>query len=262
MYPHHKEAIEAITNKLKNREGTAGIIIGGSVAHGYADETSDIDIIIVLTDEHYAKAQAANDLGYFETESCSYEGGYVDGKVVSVDYIKNVAKSGNEPSKFAFKDAFVTFSRVEGLEQLVAEASNYPVDKKEENMTKFYAQFETWKWYYYEGLKRNNKLLIDYCLTNYAFFAGRLILAYNETLFPSYKWFNRVLEEVSHKPDRFVQMVDDVVELKSPEAVERLYEAVIPFHNWYTQGHHWTVQFMLDSQMNWTDGRAVPILDI
>lgn len=39
MYPHHQAAIDAITNKLKARPDVQGVIIGGSVAHGFANET-------------------------------------------------------------------------------------------------------------------------------------------------------------------------------------------------------------------------------
>lgn len=261
MYPHHQAAIEAITNKLKAREDVQGVIIGGSIAHGYANENSDVDIMIVLSDEDYEKALAANDVGYFEVESTPYEGGYVDGKIVSAGYIRKVAEYGNEPSRFAFKDAIVAYWEIEGLDELVKDASAYPIGNKTDNMKKFYAQFETWKWYYYEGLKRNNRLLIDFSVTHYALFAGRLILAYNETLFPSYKWFNRVLEDVPQKPERFVELLNAVSELKTPEAVESLYDAVVGFHNWYPDRHHWTVQFMVDSQLNWVDG-SVPILDL
>jgi len=57
----------------------------------------------------------------------------------------SVAQCGTEPAKFAFKDAFVTFSRISNLDQLVADASRYPVEKKKENIEKFHAQLEAWK---------------------------------------------------------------------------------------------------------------------
>jgi hypothetical protein len=261
MYPHHQAAIDAITNKLKARPDVLGVIIGGSVAHGFAGEQSDIDIMIVLSEEDYKKAWTDHNLGYFENESCPYEGGYVDGKIVSASFIKQVAESGSEPAKFAFQDAFVTYSAIEGLEQLVQAAPRYPIENKEENMKKFYAQFETWKWYYYEGMKRNNRLLMDYCLTHYVFFAGRLILAHNETLFPSYKWFLKVLEGTRQKPDSLMADIHRVLEERTPEAVENLYAAVVNFRDWYQAEQDWTVQFMVDSQLNWLEG-PVPVLDL
>lgn len=261
MYKHHQTAIDTITNKLKTKEEIIGIIIGGSVAHGYANETSDIDIMIVLSNEDYEKALVNYDVGYFERDSTPYEGGYVDGKCVSVDFITKVAKYGSEPARFAFKDAFVTYSAIEGLDTLVQDASRYPVEKKEESISKFYAQFETWRWYYYEGLKRDNRLLMDYSITNYIYFAGRLILALNETLFPSYKWFLKELEQVDNKPEHFMLIINDCIENKTTEAIEKLYNSMIEFHKWNTSDKHWSIHFMMDSQLNWVDG-AVPIIDL
>lgn len=261
MLKHHQLAIETITNKLKVRDDVFGIIIGGSIAHGYASEDSDIDIMIVLSDEDYQKALKENRAFYYETESCAYEGGYIDGKCTSVDYMKKVAEYGSEPAKFAFQGAFISYSEIDNLEQLIRDASRYPVENKQENMNKFYAQFETWKWYYYEGLRKKNKFLMDYCLSNYILFAGRLILTYNETLYPSYKWFIRVLESVEKKPDQLIQIINQVVEHKDSASVEALYQCIINFHNWYTLDRHWTEQFMMDNQLNWVDG-AVPIADI
>ena len=261
MYQHHQKAIGAITGKLQAREEVLGVIIGGSIAHGYASETSDLDIMIVLSEENYQQALGTGDIGFFETDSTPYEGGYVDGKCVSVDYIRKVAELGSEPARFAFKDAFVSFSRIDDLEELIGAASSYPVEKKEENIQKFYAQLETWKWYFYEGLKRNNRLLMDYSSTNYALFAGRLILAYNEALFPSYKWLLKELEKAAAKPENFMGLMNDVIELKTPESMELLYNSLTGFHNWYNAEEHWTVRFMMDSQLNWVDG-PVPVLDL
>ncbi|WP_040950225.1 nucleotidyltransferase domain-containing protein [Gorillibacterium massiliense] len=261
MYKHHQEAIDAITSKLAAREDVLGVIIGGSVAHGFAAESSDIDIMIVLSEEDYQKTLKHSDVVYFETESCSYKDGYVDGKYISVDFIEKVAAFGSEPAKFAFQGAFVTYSRFPELERLVRDASVYPVDMKAERYNAFYAQFETWRWYYYEALKRNNKLLIDYSLSQYVMFAGRLILAYNETVFPSYKWFLKVLEQTEHKPEDFMQLLNSVIEEKTEAAVEALFCSTAGFHNWYTSDKHWTSRFMIDSQINWLEG-AVPVMDL
>ena len=56
MYQHHREAIEKITEKLRNRKEVQGVIVGGSVAHGFATESSDIDLMIVLSDVDYERA--------------------------------------------------------------------------------------------------------------------------------------------------------------------------------------------------------------
>jgi hypothetical protein len=86
-------------------------------------------------------------------------------------------------------------------------------------------------------------------------------LAYNETLYPSYKWFLKVLEDVEKKPDNLMLCLNNVVELKDSASVEALYKSINGYHSWYTSDRHWCEQFMIDSQLNWVDG-SVPIIDI
>lgn len=261
MFDHHKKAIETVTSKLKQREEVLGVIIGGSIAHGFANEQSDIDLFLVLSDENYEKSLKTGDINYFETESTPYEGGYVDGKCTSVEAIKKVALCGSEPTRFAFKDAFVTYSRIEGLQQLVDEASRYPVENKAENMEKFYAQFEAWKWYFQEGLQKGDRYLMEFSIANFVLFAGRLILAYNEALFPYHKWFLRVLEGVPNKPDGLLHQIRQVLEIRDRESVEALYNSIAGFHRWSVSEKHWSIRFMLDSELNWMKG-WVPVADL
>jgi predicted nucleotidyltransferase len=43
---HHQETIEIITDYFKKEGNIQGLIIGGSIAHGFAAEKSDVDILL------------------------------------------------------------------------------------------------------------------------------------------------------------------------------------------------------------------------
>ncbi|OCT17248.1 hypothetical protein A8709_27335 [Paenibacillus pectinilyticus] len=261
MYPHHQTAINMVTNKLKAKEEILAVIVGGSVAHGFAKEDSDIDLMLVVSDDGYLSLLARGDIHYHETESTPYDGGYVDGKYTSVSYIKKVAESGSEPARFAFKDAIVSYSEINGLEELVKAASRYPIERKNEVLEKFHAQFEGWRWMFYEGLKKNESYVIEFSVTNFVLFAGRLILSCNEVVYPYHKWFMKVLEGVTNKPDDLVLRMNNVLKHKSKENVEALYESVTQFHPWPKSEKGWHIRFMLDSELNWMTGH-VPVADI
>jgi predicted nucleotidyltransferase len=253
-------AAQAATEKLKVQDNVLGVILAGSVAHGYAIENSDVDIMIVYSDEEYEERIKSGEIAYFETDSTHYDGGYIDGKATSVGFIKKVAEYGSEPARFAYKDAIVKFDRNGGLEELVRAASRYPVERKKENIEKFYAQFQTWRWYYYEALNRGNRYLIDVSAVNYVLFAGRLILAYNETLYPFHKWFLRVLEGVKNKPDGLLPCINATIDQKKAEQVEKLYNIISEFAEW-PKDKFWSVRFMLDCELGWLDG-SVSVSDI
>ncbi|WP_407269933.1 nucleotidyltransferase domain-containing protein [Radiobacillus sp. PE A8.2] len=261
MFQHHKIAIETITNKLKTKQEILGIIVGGSVAHGFAKGDSDIDLMLVVSDDDYKLALESGNIEYHETDSTPYKGGYVDGKYTSISYIKKVIESGSEPARYAYKDAFITYSEIPELDTLIHEAAKYPIHKQEENMVKFYAQLEAWRWWFHEGLKREDKYVMDYAAANFVLFAGRLLLAYNKALYPYHKWFTKVLDGVENKPENTIALINDVLNDKTADSIENLYTTVINFYDWPQSDKGWHTRFMLDNELNWLSGH-VPVMDL
>ena len=102
---------------------------------------------------------------------------------------------------------------------------------------------------------------MDFSISNFVLFAGRLILAHNETLYPYHKWFLKVLECVKDKPDNLMLYIHNVLENKTEESVETLYNSIINFNKWSRSDKHWSIRFMLDSELNWMNG-YVPIADL
>lgn len=239
LYKHHQEAIDNITAKLRKEENVLALIIAGSVAHGFAGKDSDVDIMIVVSREEYERRYNEKKLVYWEQESCTYAGGYVDGKYISVDYIKEVAEGGSEPERFAFKDAYIAFSRIPGLEKLIKEATRYPIEYKKARMSWFYAKFHEWYWFYSDGLKKKNPYLINTAISNMVLYGGRAILGYNELLYPYHKWFLRVLENAAYKPENLMPLIYRILESRSPEAAADFVKAVDGFTGWGIKSTEW-----------------------
>ncbi len=232
VFEHHQAAIEAATKELSTWDEVRGIIIYGSVAHGFALENSDVDVKIVCTDDFFAAKEHMGNISYFDRGATQYEGGYVDGEFITPTHIEQIAADGSEPARFDFRDAIVTFDRLGGLEDLVRGAARYPVEQKRRKMIRFHAQFSAWKAYYYEALRRDNHYLAHLSALQFALYAGRLFLAYNETLFPGHKWFLQVLSGVAQKPAGLMRCLNTLVDQKRAEDVERLYNMVSGFTDW------------------------------
>jgi len=261
MFKHHEETIRNITDKLKVRDDVLAILVSGSVAHGFAKETSDVDLMIVVSDQDYQKRLKTGDIHYFEQESCTYDSGYIDGKYISTAFMKQVADSGSEPARFAFEGAYATYSAIEEIDGLIKGIIRYPVEKKIENITRFYAQFEAWKWYCEEAIKHDNLYLFYQSLSNFILFSGRLILAYNEILYPYHKWFLRVLEGAEAKPKGLMASIHELLEEKDRDKICSLYHQIKTFRDWEVSEQNWPVLFMWDSELNWLQG-SVPVADI
>lgn len=260
MYKHHAETIERISQKLQAREEILALLIGGSIAHGFAAEESDVDIMIVVGEEEYARRAAAGELTYWEKESSTYEAGYIDGKYISPGFVREVARRGSEPARFAFQDAIVAFSRLPGLRALVADAARYPRAEKERKIESFYAQFEAWHWYCGEALKLKDPYLLPRAAANFALFAGRLVLAVNERLYPYHKWFLRVLAGVERKPEGFMDMLLAVLRQQEAGGIEALYRAMVEFGGWQDQAKNWPQRFLADTELAWMRDQA-PVED-
>lgn len=251
IFRHHQETIDRAADAFRREDNVLAFVVGGSVAHGLATEKSDVDVFLVISDEEYNERLKTGQLTFSNRELSTYEGGYIDAKYMTVDFLKEVAERGSEPARFAFKDAFVVFSRVGGLDELLSEASRYPVEQKLEKIEKFCAQFEAWKWFIGEAKKIRDAYLLSQAVSNYVLFAGRLILAFNEELYPFHKWFLRVLGGVANKPPGLMEQIDLVLTRREDDDVERLYKMITEFTDWGFKKRDWPNRFLVDCELAW-----------
>ena len=261
MYPHHTQSIQNVTEYFQHDPEVLALLLGGSIAHGFETSTSDVDIMILVSEEDHKKRLESNQIHFFNIDLCAYEGGYVDGKYVSPGFVKQVREKGSEPARFAFAGSRILFSKVDGLAEEICKAAEYPVSKKAEQIKRFYAQFEAWHWYSQESLRLNNAYLLGTSVSKMILFGGRLILAHNETLYPYHKWFLRVLENAKDKPDDLLTSIQQLTAAPTAQTIEYFYEKVKTFQPWIEGGFSWPTQFMLDSELNWLDGKT-PVDDL
>jgi predicted nucleotidyltransferase len=261
MYSHHLQTIQNVTEYFQHDPGVLALLLGGSIAHGFETPTSDVDVLILVSDAEYKKRLEENRVHFFNRDLCTYEGGYVDGKYLGLGFIEQVRKGGSEPARFAFAGSRVLFSRVEGLAEEICRIAEYPAAEKAERIKRFYAQFEAWHWYCQESIRLKNDYLLGTSVSKFVLFSGRLILAHNELLYPYHKWFLRVLEEAKEKPGGLLDSIHELNSSPTLENIETLYEKVKAFRPWIEGEFSWPTQFMFDSELNWLEGKT-PVDDL
>lgn len=261
MYPHHRETIENVRAYFERDPEVQALLLSGSIAHGFHSPTSDVDIMIVIAEADYRRRFQAGQLTFFTTDLCTYEGGYVDGKYVSLQFVSQVLERGSEPARFAFEGNRVLFSRIDGFEEMICRIPVYPVARKSARIKQFYAQFEAWHWYCSEALKRDNRYLLTTAVSKMILFGGRLLLAHNEVLYPYHKWFLRVLESIRDKPPGLMDSIQSLTLAPTAEKIEAFYETIKNFQPWERNPYGWGAQFMLDSELNWMEGKT-PVDDL
>jgi predicted nucleotidyltransferase len=253
MHSHHSHSIQNVKEYFECDSEVQALLLSGSIAHGFESPTSDVDIMIFVSEEDYQKRFQTGQLHFFNRDLGTYEGGYVDGKYLSLNFVQQVVEKGSEPARFAFEGSQVLFSRVDNFAEDFCRIAEYPVGEKAERIKRFYAQFETWHWYCGEALARRNAYLLGMSVSKLILFGGRLILAHNELLYPYHKWFLKVLEQAEDKPAGLMDSIQALTGSPTAENIETFYEKVKTFQPWSDNPYHWPVQFLLDSELNWID---------
>lgn len=261
MLPHHQDSLQNVIQFFQNDPEVLALLFGGSLAHGFGLPSSDIDIMIIVSDENHAERLNTNHTTFFTRDLVTYSEGYVDGKFISQAFLKQVAEKGSEPARFAFKDAQIQFSKIDGLEQLLQAVTRYPVEEKAHRIRQFHAQLEAWHWFTGEAIKHSNRYLLNTAISKLVLFGGRLILAHNEMIYPYHKWFLRVLAQAPKKPEGLMDKIEALLNSPSPETIEPFFNAVKEFQAWEPLPNGWGAQFMADSELTWMDGFS-PIDDV
>ena len=78
MFPHHEESIRRATEFFRQDPEVEALLLGGSIAHGFALENSDIDVMVLVSGSRYEERRTEGCIHFYNTDLCDYEGGYVD----------------------------------------------------------------------------------------------------------------------------------------------------------------------------------------
>jgi hypothetical protein len=261
MLQHHRRAIERWAEYASTRPEHLAVIVAGSIGKGFERPDSDVDGFVVVTPSEWERRREAGDLTFFSTELCDYEGGYVDAKYVTVDFLEAAATRGSEPARSAFVGATVPWSRIEGLEPLIARIVTYPEADRTDKMLRFLAQITAAQWYVGEGERRDDRYLAAWGAQRLVLFGCRLLLAHNRVLFPYHKWLLRTMAELPERPEELLELADRLIAEPTAAHASEFAASIFFFREWPQAPRAWSTQFMLDSEWNWLEHEA-PIEDL
>jgi predicted nucleotidyltransferase len=58
-FDQHRATIDRATARLRARDAVLAVIVGGSIAHGFATAASDVDLLIVVSDAEWERRLVA-----------------------------------------------------------------------------------------------------------------------------------------------------------------------------------------------------------
>jgi hypothetical protein len=256
VFPHHRQTVERVIEHFRSDREVAAILLVGSIAHGFAEERSDVDIALVVSEQDRQRRAAAGQLTLYAPGLATYEHGYVDAKYVSVEFLDAVERRGSEPARYAFAHARVLTSQLAGLDEQLERIARYPVADKEARLARFHGQLQAWHWYSAQAASRRDDYLMNLAAAKLSLFAGRLVLAHNEILYPYHKWFLRVLEQAPEQPAGLSRALSTLNRDPSAEHARALYDLVNGFRAWPTGEIRWGEHFLRDAELGWLHGHA------
>ncbi|MEO1128092.1 MAG: nucleotidyltransferase domain-containing protein [Planctomycetota bacterium] len=258
---HHQRAIDRLADAYRDDPDYRALIIGGSIAKGFARPDSDVDFLIVATDDVFQRRRAARDLFINRTDLCEYDGGYVDGKIISLDFLTQLAERGNEPSRAALEGAFAAYSHVPDIDALLQRIPVYPAAGHDERITAFYSMAFIQHWLMHEAERHGNRYVIARAASQLVLFTGRLILAHNRTLFPFHKWLLATLDRVPDRPAGLMGAIDDLLARPCGDHAAALFDQVRTFHDWGVSDLDAYTWFMTDVEWSWMSD-STPLEDL
>lgn len=261
MEKHHQESIDKFLEIYTKDNSIVAILLVGSIAHNFAEPDSDIDICLIVDSAEYQKRKGSNKLAFSLWDICTYKNGYIDCKVVDVEFLTQISKKGSDPARYAFNDHKVLFSREENINEILVSIPVYPSDKIDERRKRFASQLLAWKWYHSEALKKHNKYLVFLSLQKIVLFSCRIVLNENKLLFPYHKWMLKVVEKADKMPDGFINNINSLFDSHTQEKVDRFCLDTLEFINFNEQTVDWPNYFLKDSEQNWIDHEP-PIDDL
>ncbi|MEL7473043.1 MAG: nucleotidyltransferase domain-containing protein [Planctomycetota bacterium] len=257
IWPHQRRVIDRYVEHAE-REGEAlAVIMGGSIAKGWHAETSDVDLMVFMSNEDYKRRRADGTICVWAPEFADYEGGAADIKHLDVAYLEQAAASANEPTRAAFVGATVEYARGDPApyEALVQRIATYPREGVDDRIASYIAQVVAMRWYAGEAHKRSDEYLGSWCATRAVLFGCRAVLALNRKLYPFHKWLLRAAEECERKPDGLVELARTASREGSIRPTEAFCDAVLEFTDWPGAEIPWAELYIRDTEQRWMRGQ-------
>jgi hypothetical protein len=256
---HHDTALARFVDRVSTDDDVLAVIVSGSVARGEETAASDIDLYLVVTEPVWDRAMARERIMYVDREGADYPGGYFDIKLATIAYLHDAVDHGDDPVRDSLVHSRVVFTRVPGLEQLLARSGHVDESVWASRCVSFIAQVRLHADYFLrEGLSRHDPLLLAHAALHTVVAADRALLALNRRLFAGHKYLRSTVESLPIRPEGWTALADRLLAEPGPESAGALVAALDAIHDWGVDDHLALSRFVLDNELAWRTRVPVP----
>lgn len=261
MRDKHRSIINRLKEIYKGDERYLALIVIGSIANNSAREDSDIDICLVASEKEFKRI--SKDQNYFigNTDLIKEDEIEIDGKVISLEYLRQVSIKGSEPTRASFDKALTVFDHSGKVQTLIDRIEVYPENERESKLNRFYSLFEFNQYYCSQAIETDNHYLKQRCLLDSIFYASRLVLTYNRILFSCHKSMFTDLEKAKHMPIDFINISKELLERPTSQKLDSYFDLISSYFSEFDSGLDKNVGLILENEWAWYTGK-LPLSDI
>ena len=206
MYQHHIESAQKLKEYFEGQEGVIAVVLDGSTVKGNARPDSDIDAIVVVTEERYRELAACNRLAEVIPGHCTYEGGYFDVKYKTKAILQRAAEHASEPTRNAYVKAQVLCTTDAEIPALVAAIGRYPEHTVADKIACFCANLQLNRGYFLNIVPADNAYMRAHLAQQIVYSVYRLILLENRTLFPCNRRLEETVRACRKRPEHILEL--------------------------------------------------------
>lgn len=226
MYEHHKQSIEKMKEYYRKWPEAIALFLTGSVANHNERIDSDLDGVVIVTEEFYQKKKKEMRLEETVFGECTYEGGYFDVKYMTKEKLQGIAENGSETFRCLFLHAQTLFTDDPELPEIVAKIGIYPEKNYHEHFLRYYGTMKLAYNYYWCNCKASGYMRY-HVADQIVYHLYRLILLENKIFLPCCRRLEQCVIDAPNKPDQIVELCERFLsERKDEDAAEiiRKYE--------------------------------------
>jgi hypothetical protein len=258
MYKHHEESINNLITYFKKDDHVIAVILGGSIAKGCEKIESDVDAMVIVTEEKYKDLKYKNSISECISGYCTYAGGYFDVKYYTKEFLKAVAVRGSEPARNAFMSARCLYSKDNEIGEILKAIPLYQKNEKADKMLSFYSTLNLNSGYFWDQAK-DNIYLRTRVASDVVLFGLRMLLLENEKLFPCHKGLFKAVAELESKPQNIIEKAKLFLQKTDDDTKNDFVNSILSFVEYEPPKDFSSVltRFIDDNELWWYKDRPV-----
>lgn len=249
---HHEDTLQAYVAKVSAVSDSIAVVLDGSLARGTERLDSDVDVYLVVTPEAFRAADDDERLSYVDREVATYDGGYVDVKVATMEYLRAAVRDADDPTRASFIGARVAWTSDPEVPGLVAAIPELPEAEWAARADAFIAQMRLYGGYFLgQGEKLGDELLLRWAAIHLLTSAGRALLAHAHVLFPGTKYLSGLLAALPDLPEGYQDASAELLRTPTRASGARLMELVEAHAIWPLAPEQSLSRFVRDNELTW-----------